>query len=100
LARKKLNERLQKLLNPDGRRVQGNPFRVGDKVINLQNGQLPLHPKQKTTNEEGKEVEATCYVANGEQAEVLDVEPARTIVKLSAPHRIVCIPHGQQSEED
>jgi ATP-dependent exoDNAse (exonuclease V) alpha subunit len=37
LTRKPLNDRLQLLLNPDGRQVAGNPFRVGDKVICLKN---------------------------------------------------------------
>lgn len=37
LTRKPLNDRLQALLNADGRAVAGNPFRVGDKVICLKN---------------------------------------------------------------
>lgn len=41
LSRKSVNERFAKALNPDGRRVAGIPFAVGDKVICLKNSKLP-----------------------------------------------------------
>jgi ATP-dependent exoDNAse (exonuclease V) alpha subunit len=45
LSRKAINERLAKLLNPDGKRAAGCPFAVGDKVICLKNSQLkPVVP--------------------------------------------------------
>lgn len=94
LARKPLNEFLQGLLNPDGERVAGNPFRLGDKVINLKNGWFPsldeLHPE---ANSEGN-----VFVANGELAEVKEITPARTVVSLQSPDRVVIIPHGQKEK--
>ena len=37
VARKQLNPAIQQLLNPTGHKVEGNPYRVGDKVICLTN---------------------------------------------------------------
>ncbi len=146
LSRKELNKRLQGFLNPDGVRIAGNPFRVGDKVINLKNGWFPFYgmPPRGTAmpewipssdswssfehenlddaiaasiaidpevrqreydewrrswdrlpvvNSEGK-----VFVANGELAEVLQVEQARTIVRLQSPDRTIVIPHGAKEE--
>ena len=146
LSRRELNKRLQGFLNPDGIRIAGNPFRVGDKVINLKNGWFPFYgmpPRGMDTpdwmprtdqwssfehenhddaiaaaiaidpenrqreydewrrswdrlpvvNSEGK-----VFVANGELAEVLQVEQARTIVRLQSPDRTIIIPHGAKEE--
>jgi len=41
VARKPLNKMLQQVLNPDGDRIQGNPFRVNDKIVDLKNGKYP-----------------------------------------------------------
>lgn len=43
LSRKRLNEELQRILNPHGQRVDGCPFRVGDKVICTSNSWHILH---------------------------------------------------------
>jgi exodeoxyribonuclease V alpha subunit len=40
LSRKAVNERFAKLLNPNGRRADGIPFSVGDKVICTRNSKL------------------------------------------------------------
>ena len=96
LGRKPLNEKLQNLLNSEGRSIPQNPFRVGDKIINTKNGWLPsLVADDPEANEKGQR-----YVANGEQAEVLDVEPARTIVRMTAPDRTLVIPRGQRSDDE
>lgn len=94
VARKPLNTFLQGLLNPDGERVSGNPFRLGDKVINLKNGWFPsLDESHPEANSDGK-----VFVANGELAEVKEITPARTVVALQSPDRVVVIPHGQKEE--
>jgi len=87
LGRKPLNQALQSLLNPHGEGCPQSPFRVGDKIICTKNGWLP----NATPG-----VKSKVYVANGEMAEVLKVEPARTIARLSAPDRTILIPRGQR----
>ncbi len=42
VGRKNLNEGMQRILNPDGARVEGMAFRLNDKVICSTNGLLPL----------------------------------------------------------
>lgn len=94
LGRKPLNKRLQVLLNPHGKRIEGNKFRVGDKIINTQNGWFPsVDENSPLANADGK-----VYVANGEQAEVLEVEVNKTIARLSSPDRMIIIPKGITKE--
>lgn len=95
LSRKSLNERLQNLLNPDGERIAGNPFRVGDKVICLKNGRFPNHEPDAEGGESDKVI-----VANGELGEVLHIEPRRSIVKLQSPERVIVVPHGKIEKDD
>lgn len=116
LARKTINKKLQDLLNPSGQRAAGNPFRVGDKLINLKNGSLP-NARYTTGNKssldailsgdsdgDDKEPEGAepkkVYVANGEQGEVVEVTPARTIVRLTSPDRLVIVPRSNKSAEE
>lgn len=42
LSRHAVNKRLQRELNPGGQQADGNPFRVGDKIVCLKNGYLPV----------------------------------------------------------
>lgn len=91
LGRKPLNAKLQELLNPDGETVKGCPFRVGDKIINTKNGKFP--------NAVSADVERDIYVANGEQAEVLEVSAARVVARLQSPDRMIVIPR-KASEGD
>jgi len=95
LGCKSLNPKLQDLLNPHGQRAPGNPFRVGDKIINSKNGWLPAvdGTADPNANAEGK-----VYVANGEQAEVLQVETNKTVVRLQNPDRVILIPRGTQDD--
>ena len=96
LARKPLNDRLQGLLNPTGKQIGSNPFRMADKVINLKNGWFPaLDKSDSQANADGN-----IFAANGELAEVVAVEPARTIVRLPTPERIVVVPHGQPGDDE
>lgn len=90
LGRRELNSMLQGMLNPMGKQASGNRFRVGDKIINLKNGWFSaVDPKHPDCNQQGK-----LYVANGEIGEAVEVEPRRTICRLSDPPRLVVIPHG------
>jgi len=102
LGRKPLNKVLQQLLNADGQRVVGNPFRVGDKIINTTNGEYrlvaPMDDDESeldpigvnTTNGEAEK----AYVANGEQAEVIDVDTTKIIARLTSPDRTILIPRS------
>lgn len=100
LSRKILNQKLQGLLNPTGEQVKGNPFKVGDKVINLKNGWLPSAKAADRKPDPEANADGKVFVANGEQAEVMAVEPARTIVRLWNPSRLVIIPHGQKQDDE
>lgn len=72
LARKKLNPILQDLINPNGKRAEGNKYRVRDKVICLDNGKYPdaAFPKVKHG------------VSNGEQGRVTEVSKDATFVEF------------------
>lgn len=104
LSRKLLNRRLQDLLNPatDENSVKGSPFRVGDKIICTKNGSFPNAEYQE--HKRGPFVEQPAipkhYVANGEQAEVVDVQVNRLTARLSAPDRLILIPRGTQTDSD
>lgn len=96
LGRKPLNVALQSLLNPTGQGCDGSPFRVGDKIICTKNGWLPAAARFGVEQEGQKD--GKLYVANGEQAEVVKVEPRRTVARLTAPDRVVVIPRGETRE--
>lgn len=98
LNRKLLNRKLQDQLNPHGQAVQGNPFRVGDKVINLKNGwykSLSLPREGIVTNSKNE-----VYVANGEQGEVLSCDVSRFVVRLQNPDREVIVLRSNKTDED
>ncbi len=111
LGRKPLNKRLQDLLNPNGRRIANNPFRVGDKIICTKNGSYKLVcddvPKSANfgTFEEPVEGEAPeeptqAYVANGEQAEVIEVDSTKIIARLTQPDRTILIPRSSKAADE
>ena len=100
LARRALNVILQAELNGSGASAGGNPFRVDDKIVNTKNGRFPVvefdeHDTDADVNDKGE-----VYVANGELARVLHVEPTLTIARLENPVRVVKIPRGQPSGAD
>jgi len=98
LNRKALNRKLQDQLNPHGKSVSGNPFRVGDKVICLKNGgykSLALPRPGVAVNHKGE-----VYVANGEQGEVLSCDVSRFIVRLQNPDREVIVLRSSKSADD
>jgi exodeoxyribonuclease V alpha subunit len=98
LARRELNKILQAELNPNAG-SDGSPFRTGDKIVNTANGYFPSvefdeSDPETQTNERGE-----VYVANGELAEVIHVEPKLTVARLANPARTVKIPRGKGTEE-
>lgn len=100
LSRKAVNEILQGELNPNGKTHSKNSkFRVGDKVVNLQNGFFSqaetgeaedmADPDEIETNDKDE-----VYVANGELAKVLEVHEKFCIVEVVSPKRVVRVPTG------
>ena len=90
VARKPLNKMLQQVLNPDGDRIQGNPFRINDKLVDLKNGR---YPDAEDQNEEH-------FVANGELAKAKDIKPGRMVVEVSDPKRSILICHAPVQENE
>lgn len=99
-SRRELNQRLQQLLNPHGERVKGNPFRVGDKVICLKNGDYQTTKLIELPD--GKSQPETTRVANGELGRVESIEGGRLFVTLFYPERKVVVPFqvSKQDEEE
>lgn len=90
VARKPLNKMLQQVLNPDGERIQGNPFRINDKLVDLKNGR---YPDAEDQNEEH-------FVANGELAKAKDIKPGRMVVEVADPKRSILICHAPVQENE
>jgi len=90
VARKPLNKMLQQVLNPDGERIQGNPFRINDKLVDLKNGR---YPDAEDQNEEH-------FVANGELAKAKDIKPGRMVVEVADPKRNILICHAPVQENE
>ena len=90
VARKPLNKMLQQVLNPDGDRIQGNPFRINDKIVDLKNGK---YPDAEDQNEEH-------FVANGELAKAKDIKPGRMVVEVQDPKRQILICHAPVQENE
>lgn len=91
LARTTLNKILQAELNPSPG-VSNQPFRLGDKIVCLKNGKYK-NATGEQVSEEGFQDDATgeLYVANGELAEVVDVEGSSFVARLKNPARCVRI---------
>lgn len=92
VARKPLNTLLQKLMNPNGESIQGNPFRRGDKIVCLKNG------KYQDVDDQHEE----HFVANGELGRVVNLQPGRMTIRLCDPVRVILIAHApiQDNEKD
>lgn len=112
LNRRALNDCLQTMLNPDGRRAPPNPFRTGDKVICLKNGKLPAtalstdigaepwcvasyQAVREPFSAQGKEV----YVANGEIGRVEAVTENVVVARFSEADDCVKFVVGRQKED-
>jgi len=93
LSRRLLNKRLQRELNPGGRTVGSNPFRVGDKIVCLKNSLMPIADECEP-DENAEAADDKVPVANGEQGRVVEVAQKVTVATLDAPRRRVKIPRG------
>ncbi|HWA98888.1 MAG TPA: ATP-dependent RecD-like DNA helicase, partial [Pirellulales bacterium] len=110
VSRKPLNKMIQDILNPDGDHIDGNRFRLGDKVICLTNSELPLLrcpkpecgcPTASVTFERGTFSCGHCFhdwkigeclgdfVANGEIGRVVSIESHAMHVAFDSPRRTV-----------
>ena len=121
LSRKKLNEELQRVLNPHGERVDNCPFRVGDKVICTSNSWHLLHQDEHgrhawewatatgsrgengadgsggendsgDCSNEDSEGQRKEFIANGEIGRVDDITAADMFVRFYGPKRVIRVP--------
>lgn len=117
ISRKKLNEILHPLLNPDGYAVQGNPFKVGDKIICTRNSRMhrvepfsEFHESYaadmareaanyEVVRDDHNQPEEV-YVANGEIGRVVAIAAKLTVARFSEGECLVKIPMGKQKEDD
>lgn len=90
VSRKPLNKLLQGRLNPDGERIDGNPFKIGDKVVCVRNG------KYQDAEEQSEE----HFTANGELGRVISLRPGRMVIRLSDPVRQIVVIHGPIQENE
>ena len=88
VSREPLNELLQGSLNPDGEKIKGNPFRVNDKVVCLKNG----------TYQDAYDRHEKHFVANGELAQVMALNPGRMTLRLFDPDREIIVPHSMNHD--
>lgn len=107
VSRKAVNERLGRVLNPDGRRERGVPFAVGDKVICTTNSKLRnATPVGKFRDPKMAEDtgyyqvlnDSESYVANGEIGYVLAVGQGGMVVMLGT--KIVWVAKSKPRAED
>lgn len=98
LSRREVNKVLQSHLNAKNPEIDGSPFRMLDKVVNLKNRFYPAandadgasnYGDDLTTNEAGE-----IYVANGEIGCVSKIEPKYFEVRLQNPTRQIRVPRG------
>lgn len=130
VSRATLNPMLQQLLNPDGRRHDGLPFRIGDKLVCLKNGfhwltpefvqrmrhsdvrreevsggevwHLPLQSGGETALfvKYGADGNPSVSVANGELCELVGIETGKMVIRLFDPEREVTVPWRYLSHEE
>lgn len=95
VCRKKLNVVLQQMLNPDGERIERNPFRVGDKCICLKNGWRAEHWEGQKPS-----YVTEWYVANGEIGCVRQVSEHWIAVQFLGKDELIRFERGEWSEID
>lgn len=100
LSRKEVNKILQAELNKNPE-IKGQPFRLGDKIVNGKNGFFPIFDQDDLQASEDVQVNdrGECYVANGELAEIVDVADKLVVARLSNPARTIKIPRGRSQDQ-
>lgn len=98
LGRHNLNKILQQELNPHGEGGDQHPFRVGDKVICLKNGRMPVldhspggKPSEFDAYYQTSAPQKEKYIANGDMGRVLAVSPKKIVVRFTHPERVVMV---------
>jgi len=100
LARKTINRKLQAELNPDGDRVAGCPFRVGDKIIRVRKNSMMPVADSLDFEENRDAINGKVLVCNGEMGRVVQVEAKRAFARFTGPKRAIVIPFGTDGEEE
>ena len=91
-TRRKINDLLQRELNPQGKAIEGNPFRVGDKVSCTEND---------TYKGADSDSDDDCsFVSKREIGRVVEVESNRVVVKFEYPDRTVIFPKGKSGKSE
>lgn len=97
LSRKVMNTRLQAALNSQPGRVDCKAgFRVGDKVVNTKNGFFKLIEGEASEGDSNDDGSGEVFVANGELAKVVTVEPGFMVCDLDSPARRVMVFFSQE----
>jgi exodeoxyribonuclease V alpha subunit len=116
LARVPLNKMLQAELNPDGKSVEPNPFRLGDKIICLKNswmqgvelkttraaGDAPADPDSYVdaySSSNGHAEPLQHFLANGDVGKVMAVGAKVTVASFPLPDRLIRIPMRKVEED-
>lgn len=90
LSRATINTLAQSILNPHGETVDGNRFRVGDKVICQDNCKLRPYVQESIDDDDDSD-DAKEFVSNGEMGIVIEVYKRFSVVRLD-DERVVRVP--------
>ena len=99
ISRAALNRVLQAELNANPA-IPNCPFRVGDKLVNTKNRFFRSIEFDATSADVQTNEKNEVYVANGELAQVLEVDGQTVIARLFNPDRTIQIYRGQQQDPD
>ena len=92
LSREAMNVSLQESLNPSPK-VDGSPFRIGDKVVCVKNSSYRVDEDERT-----KSTPREVYCANGQIGKVVRIEPKRFLIALADCDWSVWVPRGPFKE--
>lgn len=118
LSRALVNKRMQGVFN-DNPEIDRSEFRLGDKVVNTENGWFPkaknadrerfgmqldrpfLRPLKELARSDTRPSTSSLndYVANGEIGSVFSCKPNRLLIRLWGPDRLIVVIHGNATEK-